>query len=92
MALGDGADAEAIFSAIKRGAQSFDRSARSRHQFRIRLEPGIREGSTEIYLEHKRLANASMIATTSSTGTESPTTTNSKASFERYRVLPRRPP
>lgn len=58
---GDGADAEAIFAAIKGGGSSLDRSARSRHQFRIRLEPGIREGSTEIYLEHKRLANASMI-------------------------------
>ncbi len=57
---GDGADAEKIFEAIKLDP-SFKRGALTRHQFRIRLEAGIRPGSTEIYLQHKTLPVASMI-------------------------------
>jgi len=58
---GDGENAKAIFAALKGGGRSVNRNAKSRHQFRVRLEPGIRDGSTEIYLEHKRQANASVI-------------------------------
>ncbi len=58
---GDGPDAEAIFEAIKRDVAGA--TARTRHQFRIRLESGIRPGSTEIYIEHKSLPTGGMIRT-----------------------------
>lgn len=57
---GDGDDAEAVFEALKQD-DAFKFNARTRHQFRIRLEAGIRPGSTEIYVEHKQLPVSSVV-------------------------------
>lgn len=44
-----------VFESIKSGMAWADEDARMRHKFRLTVEPGIRAGSTEIYLEHKSL-------------------------------------
>ena len=43
---GDGADAEQIFADITSG----DSNSSKQHKFRLVVEPGIRSGSTEVYL------------------------------------------
>jgi outer membrane protein assembly factor BamC len=44
-----------IFESLKRGIPSSDPTAVAQHKFRLRIEPGIRTGSTEVYLEEKNL-------------------------------------
>ncbi|MEX2327473.1 MAG: outer membrane protein assembly factor BamC, partial [Pseudomonadales bacterium] len=54
MAGRDG-EAEAIFDSLKSLTVFANSGASMRHKFRLRVEPGIRAGSTEVYMEHKSL-------------------------------------
>ena len=47
---GDGADAEQIFADITSG----DSNSSKQHKFRLVVEPGIRSGSTEVYLTQRQ--------------------------------------
>ncbi|MBQ74503.1 MAG: hypothetical protein CMQ20_05685 [Gammaproteobacteria bacterium] len=44
---------EEIFSSLKQGDVFSNSTGVGSHKFRLRVEPGIRTGSTEIYLEHR---------------------------------------
>lgn len=44
---------EAVFDSMKLGNSASDPNVATREKFRLRLEPGIRAGSTEIYLEQR---------------------------------------
>lgn len=48
-----GGDAKAIYQSIKNGTTSDDPDATTQQKFRLRIEPGIRAGSTEIYLKER---------------------------------------
>jgi outer membrane protein assembly factor BamC len=53
IARGDTADE--IFESMNSGMTWADQGANKRYKFRVRVEPGIRTGSTEVYLEQKSL-------------------------------------
>jgi outer membrane protein assembly factor BamC len=44
-----------VFQSIKEGLSAGDLEAATRQKFQLRVEPGIRAGSTEVYLEEKSL-------------------------------------
>ena len=46
-------DPKAIFQSIKNGVTEQDEGVDRREKFRLRIEPGIRAGSTEIYLKQR---------------------------------------
>ena len=46
-------DAKAIYQSIKNGVTEEDDGVDRREKFRLRIEPGIRSGSTEIYLKQR---------------------------------------
>lgn len=48
-------DAEAVLSSLRQKSVFSNSTNISQHKFRLRLEPGIRSGSSEIYLQHRRL-------------------------------------
>ncbi|XOV87474.1 MAG: outer membrane protein assembly factor BamC [Pseudomonadota bacterium] len=48
-------DARAVFDAIKRGRAFAATGADTRYKFRLRVESGVRSGSTEVFLEQKQL-------------------------------------
>jgi outer membrane protein assembly factor BamC len=54
IATGDGVGEE-VFDSMKQDEWLRDR-ATQQHKFRLRIEPGVRTGSTEIYLEHRRMS------------------------------------
>ncbi len=47
--------AEQIFSSLKTGNVFANTTGISSHKFRVRVEPGVRSGSTEIYLEQREI-------------------------------------
>lgn len=49
-------NAEEIFDSLKKGDVFANSTGVASHKFRLRIEPGIRTGSTEIYLEHRTIA------------------------------------
>lgn len=49
-------NAEEIFNSLKTGDVFGNSTGVASHKFRLRIEPGIRTGSTEIYLEHRTIA------------------------------------
>ena len=49
-------NAEEIFDSLKKGDVFGNSTDVASHKFRLRIEPGIRTGSTEIYLEHRSIA------------------------------------
>jgi outer membrane protein assembly factor BamC len=53
--VGRDGDAAAIFESFKSMTVFSNSGTSMRHKFRLRVEPGIRAGSTEVYLEHKSL-------------------------------------
>lgn len=59
---GDGTPEE-VLSALKGEVGAPARGASMRHKFRVRIEPGIRTGSTEVYLEHKSLRLDDLVST-----------------------------
>ena len=48
-----GGDAKAIYQSIKNGVKESDDGVKRQEKFRIRIEPGIRSGSTEIYAKER---------------------------------------
>ncbi len=51
--LADGDTPQAVLENLKRSRAN--RNAKSQHKFQVRLEAGLRPGSTEVYLEHRQL-------------------------------------
>lgn len=48
--------AKEIFDSLKKGDVFANSTGIASHKFRLRIEPGIRTGSTEIYIEHRSIA------------------------------------
>ncbi len=51
-----GSSAEDIFESIKQGAAWNNQLSSSQHKFRVRVEPGVRTGSTELHIDQKQMA------------------------------------
>ena len=51
--VGAAGDADAIFDSLKSGSAWSIQSSAQQYKFRVRVEPGVRTGSTELYLEAK---------------------------------------
>jgi len=49
-------DAEQIFDSLKQGPGNFSSGDQIENKFRLRIEPGVRSGSSEIYLRYKQAA------------------------------------
>ncbi len=49
-------DAETVLSSISEGNVFANTTNVSQHKFRLTIEPGIRSGSTEVYLQHRQMA------------------------------------
>ena len=50
-----GANAEEILDSLKQRTVLRNSSSIDQHKFRLKMEPGIRSGSTELYLEHRQM-------------------------------------
>ncbi len=56
-------DARAVFDAMKRGRAFAAAGADTRYKFRLRIESGVRSGSTEVFVEEKQLPLAGPLRT-----------------------------
>lgn len=50
-----GATAEELFESLEQGGSPDRQLSSSQHRFRVRMEPGVRRGSTDLYVDHKQL-------------------------------------
>ncbi|MFT4854069.1 MAG: outer membrane protein assembly factor BamC [Candidatus Pseudothioglobus sp.] len=48
-------DADRVYSSLKSGVAWSNNNATVQHKFRLRIEAGIRSGSSEVHLEHKQV-------------------------------------
>lgn len=50
-----GLTGEEVFESIKQGTTRNSLLSSSQHKFRVRVEPGVRSGSSELHVDHQRL-------------------------------------
>ncbi|MCB1693118.1 MAG: outer membrane protein assembly factor BamC, partial [Pseudomonadales bacterium] len=61
--VGGNGSADQVFAAMRGDKSAVTLPASARYKFRVRIEPGIRSGSTEIYLEEHSLPLGDLVST-----------------------------